>query len=73
MAASTPKKHSGISNAQARYLASLQRDLGERYTGSGMSRLQASVAIDVARERLQAKRERLLKEARETGGVRLSA
>jgi Protein of unknown function (DUF3072) len=36
----------GITNAQAKYLAALQREAGEQYTGNGMSRLQASREIE---------------------------
>lgn len=36
----------GITNAQASYLAWLQRRAGEPYTGAGMSRAQASQEIE---------------------------
>jgi hypothetical protein len=48
---SVPKPR-GISNDQARELAGLQRRLGERYTGSGMTAADADRAIRAARERL---------------------
>jgi hypothetical protein len=44
----------GITNRQAKYLASLQRKLGEPYTGAGLSQHEASrlIAQLVARIRL---------------------
>jgi hypothetical protein len=42
----------GISNDQARELARLQRALGERYSGSGMTADEAERVIQVARARL---------------------
>jgi hypothetical protein len=41
-------KRAGITNAQAKFLAALQRELHVRYTGRGMSRAEASAAIDGA-------------------------
>jgi hypothetical protein len=38
-------KRRGITNAQAKYLARLQRELGVAYTGNGMSLDEASAAI----------------------------
>ena len=43
----------GITNRQASYLASLQKQLGEPYTGNGMSVREASDAIDDCRRRLK--------------------
>lgn len=40
----------GITNKQASFLASLQREAGERYSGNGMSRQQASQEIDRLRD-----------------------
>jgi hypothetical protein len=42
----------GISNAQAKALAALQREAGEVYTGSGMTAREAAAAI----ERLKGRR-----------------
>lgn len=42
---------SGITNAQASYLADLQRQLGLPYTGAGMTRTEAAGAIDALIER----------------------
>lgn len=42
----------GITNKQASYLASLQRELGVPYTGNGMTLAEASAAIDDAKRRL---------------------
>ncbi len=44
-------KPRGITNAQAKLLAALCRDLGERYPGNGMSCLEASACIDALLER----------------------
>jgi hypothetical protein len=49
---SKPGKAKGITNPQAKYLASLQKELGEPYSGAGMSRADASVLIDACLERL---------------------
>lgn len=46
------RKQPGITPAQAKYLASLQRELGEPYTGNGMRRAEASQAIDRCLTRL---------------------
>lgn len=43
----------GITNRQASYLAALSRELGQPYAGSGMSRLEASLAIRDAQEQLR--------------------
>jgi len=40
------KRGVGITNKQAAYLAYLQRKAGERYSGSGMTRKQASREIN---------------------------
>ena len=38
-------KLKGITNDPAKFLASLQRELGESYTGAGMTRTEASAEI----------------------------
>lgn len=48
----------GITNAQARFLARLCRELGKPYPGHGMTLLEASDAIDQAKAELAAARER---------------
>jgi len=48
------RKARGITNDQARELARLQRRLGERYTGSGMTAAEADGAIRSARHRVDA-------------------
>jgi hypothetical protein len=48
----------GITNKQASYLAALCRELGEPYPGSGMSRLEASVAINDRQQLLRARSRR---------------
>ena len=40
------RKGSGITNKQAKFLATLQRQAGLKYTGNGMSRADASALID---------------------------
>lgn len=45
----------GITNRQASYLAALCRELGEPYCGSGMSRLEASLAISQRQDQVRAK------------------
>jgi hypothetical protein len=45
----------GITNKQASYLAALCRELGAPYSGSGMSRLEASLAIRELEERVRAR------------------
>lgn len=45
----------GITNKQASYLAALCRELGQPYPGSGMSRLEASIAIRDRQEQLRAR------------------
>jgi hypothetical protein len=40
------RRGKGITNKQAAYLAALQKAAGERYSGSGMTRRQASVEIN---------------------------
>lgn len=42
------KKERGITNAQARYLARLQRELGVPYSGAGMTMSEAHAAIRAA-------------------------
>jgi hypothetical protein len=49
----------GITNSQASYLAALQRELGERYLGAGMSRLEASEEIEACKGRLAARTKQL--------------
>lgn len=53
----TPKKRkrgkAGITPKQAKYLASLQRQLRVKYTGNGMTRAEASSAIDDAKRQLE--------------------
>jgi hypothetical protein len=49
------RRSRGISNDQAKVLGRLQRALGERYTGSGMTAAEADGAIRAARERLRAR------------------
>src|SRR5687768_12069711 len=49
---SRAQKPRGITNAQARTLARLQRALGEPYTGNGMTHEQAESAIAAAAARL---------------------
>jgi hypothetical protein len=44
--ASSARLGRGITNRQAKYLAALQRELGERYTGNGLSAHQASLEIE---------------------------
>lgn len=46
----------GITNPQAKLLADLQRQLGEKYTGSGLTCREASALIDHCFERLGRKR-----------------
>lgn len=48
----TAKVGKGITNKQASYLAALQREAGEPWSGSGMSRLQASREIERLRGQL---------------------
>lgn len=48
----------GITNKQASYLAALCRELKQPYTGRGMTRDEASIAIDALRARVDAKREK---------------
>lgn len=52
-------KKRGITNAQAKYLAALQRGLGEPFTGGGMTMGQASAAIDDCKRRVRKKRQEL--------------
>ena len=47
-----PRHKRGITNKQAGYLAAMQRKLGERYRGTGMTASEASRAIDAAKRRL---------------------
>lgn len=49
------KRSPGITPAQAKYLAKLQRQLGHVYTGNGMRKDEASQAISDCLSRLQAK------------------
>ena len=42
----------GITNPQAKLLADLQRQLGEKYTGNGLTCQQASALIDDCFKRL---------------------
>jgi hypothetical protein len=58
------RSHRGITNAQAKFLADLQRDLGEPYTGRGMTRLEAAATIDGLLDRRRELRRRLQDEAR---------
>ena len=53
---SKPRKPRGISNEQAKELAQHQRQLGEQYTGHGMTHDDAASAIAAARARLTARR-----------------
>ena len=53
MTATTTRKPPGITNKQAHYLAMLQRQLGVAYTGNGLSRLEASAAIEACKARVQ--------------------
>lgn len=48
----TKRGKRGITNAQAKYLADLQRRLGTPYSGGGMTLTEASSAIADARRRL---------------------
>lgn len=45
----------GITNRQASYLAALCRELGRPYPGSGMSRLEASIAIRDLEQQVRAR------------------
>lgn len=49
-------KPKGITNDQAKFLASLQRELGESYTGAGMTRTEASAAIEACLARRDERR-----------------
>jgi hypothetical protein len=46
----------GITNSQARLLAALQSELGEPYTGRGLTLAEASEAIDDALDRKAARK-----------------
>jgi hypothetical protein len=48
-----PVKPRGITNGQAKELARLQRQLGEPYTGHGLTGKQAASAIAAARARFE--------------------
>ena len=39
-------RRKGITNAQAKYLAWLQREAGEQYSGSGLTRYEAHLEIE---------------------------
>lgn len=55
----TPRRRTtGITNAQAKYLAALQRRLHEPYTGRGMTRDQAAIAIKAAKTALERRKKR---------------
>jgi hypothetical protein len=58
---------SGITNRQAKYLASLQREAGERYSGSGMSAFQASTEIRRLRQERDQARAQALSRPRHGG------
>jgi hypothetical protein len=47
----------GITNKQAKYLAALCRELRVPYSGRGMTRDEASIAITEYRKRVEEKRE----------------
>ena len=66
-----PARPRGITNAQAKFLADLQRDLGERYVGRGMTRLEAAAAIDAALERHRALKAQLRDRERSRDLVRI--
>jgi hypothetical protein len=51
------KMGKGITNKQAKYLGALCRELRLKYPGNGMSRVEASDAIETLEQRVQAKRE----------------
>jgi hypothetical protein len=50
----------GITNKQASYLAALCRELGQPYSGSGMSRLEASLTITRLQDELRERSARRL-------------
>jgi hypothetical protein len=62
----TPKKPRGISNAQAKKLGKLKRELDEPYNGQGMTAVEAHYAIDDALARLgrRSKTSKALKRSR---------
>lgn len=53
-----------ITNKQAQFLASLQRDLGVNYTGRGMTKGEATKAIDQCLRKLGRKAKTLPKRGR---------
>lgn len=60
-----PKLGKGITNDQAKYLAALCRETKTPYCGSGMSRQEASLAIETLKRKVADRQRRL---RRELGG-----